>query len=146
MRDHQLYIDPGNSTGLVIAQGRCLVHATHLVKDSVLPFVSKWKDKLDLVVGEHPQVYPNGHVDPNHLMGLTFELGLVVGALDVPYKLYYPRQWKGNIDKDLCWTRAQKRLTQEELSCITYTGAKHDDVHDAIALFLVHVGRMRLAV
>lgn len=140
----QLYLDPGLSSGVVLASGMELIYATSIPADELFDKLHPWRAHITAMYSEHPYVYPQGKGDPNKLWGMCREIGRLEGWLELTATTYYPREWKGTLNKDVCWARAEKRLTREEKDRIHYPGSKKDDVHDAIALFLVVTKRMRL--
>lgn len=104
-----------------------------------------------LLVIEKPQTYVQSKWkgDPNDLI----DLAVVVGQLKeraenfgAPTVLYRPREWAGQVPKEIRWARAQKLLSDDELSRIEWPkqkGLKHN-VWDAIGIGLFYLKRRRL--
>ena len=99
------------------------------------------------VVIELPRVYP-GDVkgDPNDLIDLA-----AVGGAFIPLGIngatfFYPRQWKGQMPKDVCQRRIEKVLQPIELSACErtmrrYRKGMHHNLWDAIGIGLHALGR-----
>jgi len=121
--------------------------------------VDNWTDTQPRIVIEFPQVYKRQHMsarkkgtDPNDLLQLAAVVGAItscVSSIDVAVLL--PMEWKGQVDKAVMWDRALKRLSTEELSRVpgpnvpgkprVLKSLAHN-MHDAIMLGLVHLGRL----
>lgn len=96
----------------------------------------------DLVI-EVPQVYPfgQGKGNPNDLIDLTAVAGACMGLAGGAVSYYLPRQWKGQVPKDISHRRALAKLTDLEKTTIRLckpAGLMHN-VYDAVALGLFHV-------
>lgn len=103
----------------------------------------------DLVI-EVPQVYPFGHGkgNPNDLIDLSAVAGGCMALAGGQVSYYLPRQWKGQVPKEISHARALVQLTDVEKTAIVLckpAGLMHN-VYDAVALGLFHVvktGRRR---
>jgi hypothetical protein len=100
-------------------------------------------------VTEVPQVYRFGNrkVDPDDLIQLA-GVGGAVGASLKPAAAhgYYPRQWKGSVDKDVMVRRILGRLSRAERAAIApCTASLKHNVVDAIGIGLHHLGRLHEA-
>lgn len=92
-------------------------------------------------VSELPQVYPGPRTigDPNDLIALA----LVVGAID-PDHLYKPREWKGNVPKDVMIKRIQSKLSADERRKVNLPSpALAHNVWDAVGIGLHHLKRLK---
>lgn len=88
-------------------------------------------ETLDLVVIEKPQVYQGAlqKGDPNDLIDLTVLVGaLVQGSRRSEILLTTPRQWKGQVPKNIHHKRIRKRLPD--------LGRCSKDAMDAVGLCL----------
>lgn len=106
----------------------------------------------ELVI-ECPQVYKASHqvghkvhVDPMDIVDLAACVGAIVTQLAYPAtKVYLPKEWKGQVPKEICHARAIKALSQAELQIVNeglpIESLAHNTL-DAVALFLKHVGRV----
>jgi hypothetical protein len=129
-------IDPGASTGWAIFDSGALVAC-----GACAPPGMAWGG-IDRVVAEMPQRYPHDTVNPNDLITLAYRLGRVVGPLEREGAVIHtvlPREWKGQMPKDLCHRRSRAKLTPAELAIVDAVlptlGAKaKTDMLDAVAL------------
>jgi hypothetical protein len=99
----------------------------------------------DLVI-EIPQVYSFGHSkgNPNDLIDLTAVAGACMGLAGGAVSYYLPRQWKGQVPKEISHARAMALLTDVEKTAIRLcrpAGLFHN-VLDAVALGLFHVKKI----
>ncbi len=104
-----------------------------------------------VVVIEMPQVY-QGHKNtkgaaPEDIVGLAVMVGACAGATPHRVALVTPNRWKGQVPKDIMWSRCVKRLSVQELAVYEAAtrsvrpGLRHN-VHDAIGLGLYYLGRL----
>lgn len=101
-------------------------------------------EPLDMVV-EVPQVYGGVHKeDPNDLLDLTGVLGAIVGGQACNSVAWspLPREWKGQLPKEITQSRVDAKLSALEKSCIEWPikSLRHN-VYDAIHLGIVHLER-----
>ncbi len=96
---------------------------------------------------ECPQVYRAGlqKGDPNDLIAISLVAGLVsgiVGAQEI--KTLAPREWKGQVPKEIMQKRIVARLSEEELACVALPSAKGlaHNVWDAVGIGLSGLGRL----
>ncbi len=131
-------MDPGGSTGFAVYDSGVLVECGACPYDEM----HNWT-RIDHVVGELPQRYPDDPVDPNNLITLAYRLGVVVGPLvaaGIPVVTVLPRIWKGgNIPKSVHHPRIVARLRPAELAVYTKAlaglGAKaKTDMTDAVGI------------
>ena len=107
-----------------------------------------WDRKLNELVLEWPQVYPTSKGDPNDLFGLA-GVGAALTALLMaeghPIKVTYykPREWKGQLEKDVMGDRVKGRLSSLELSQVPDFGGLTHNILDAIGIGLHHIGRLQ---
>lgn len=157
--------DPGlRACGVAVFQDGVLVHAA-LVKNPVKKArgPEAWWGMADAVrthiwesdsfrlvprtyVLEVPQVYRFGksRTDPDDLIQLA-GVGGAVGAVLRPKEAYgyYPRQWKGQVPKEVMVARIEGRLTPEEVKAIQPVAASlRHNVLDGVGLGLHHLGRL----
>jgi hypothetical protein len=154
--------DPGlRVLGLAVFYKGDLVHA-ELVKNPVLKARGpeawwgmataarlKLKDGWlapDMYVVEVPQVYRFGgaSTDPDDLIQLA-GIGGAVGSIIKPTSArgYYPRQWKGQVPKEIMIKRIETKLASQEVAAIVKCppSLRHNVV-DAIGIGLFHLGRL----
>lgn len=103
----------------------------------------------DTLVIERPQVYRAGKSkgDPNDLVDVAIAVGRWIGTYpDADRILYTPDEWKGQVPKAVCHARARAALSVEELARVPALPKTRGlpDMWDAIALGLVHLGRLRM--
>ena len=103
--------------------------------------------EFDLVI-EVPQVYPfgQGKGNPNDLIDLTAVAGGCMALAGGQVSYYLPRQWKGQVPKDISHRRALAQLSDTEKTAIVLckpAGLMHN-VYDAVALGLFHVTKIGL--
>jgi hypothetical protein len=103
-------------------------------------------------VSEYPQVYRFSKGDPNDLLPLSECVGAVKAAL-LSHELiagpeywatYLPREWKGQVPKDVMVSRIQERLSKDERARVELPRAKSlsHNVWDAIGIGLKALGRL----
>jgi hypothetical protein len=96
---------------------------------------------------EVPQVYRNS-VGKDLIklaqMGGAFAAYLAHDA-PITVKSYLPKEWKGNVKKEIMTERIKERLTPEEHSRIELPRAKslHHNIYDGCGLGLKFLGRLR---
>jgi hypothetical protein len=89
---------------------------------------------------EVPQVYPGQQQkgDQNDLINLAVMVGeYAAHATSVGFKvrLVRPREWKGQLPKDVCWRRVRETLTPLELDTMAkLPKSRAHNMHDAIGL------------
>ncbi len=100
----------------------------------------------DLII-EVPQVYQGRAQkgDPNDLITLAVEVGRIT-TLFPNHRLVKPRDWKGNIKKEMMLKRIIKTLTTEELLMVKALKLPKSKVHnvlDALGIGLWYLGRLQ---
>jgi hypothetical protein len=107
------------------------------------------------VVVEVPQVYAAASMssDPNDLVDITFSGGFVARAAGPSVvRLMRPREWKGQVPKDITRERAKRRLTDRELEAAMADEMRikparfRADFWDALGVGLVALGRAKVGV
>ena len=89
---------------------------------------------------EQPQIYPGQHQkgDQNDLIQLAVMVGRYVDrATSCRFRvtLVKPREWKGQLPKDVCWDRVRETLTPYELTRMEkLSKSRAHNMHDAIGL------------
>jgi hypothetical protein len=101
----------------------------------------------DHLVVEMQQVYRRGPGDPNDLLQVAGVAGVVVGLanLDARVTGYLPREWKGQVQKDVFAKRILTRLDSAEMFKFNSKKIAKSLVHncvDAIGLGLKALGRL----
>lgn len=101
-------------------------------------------DRSTVIVVEEPQVYPVSKGDPNDLIKIALDAGILIGSiapgcLVLPFK---PHMWKGSVPKDIHQRRILKVAgdIQSMLSLLRSSDRSH--AIDAIGLGLYHLGRL----
>lgn len=139
--------DPGNICGWAGFMNGALLECRSIKWGRFAPIETPWhgySNDCDIAtVIEKPQVYnvARSKGDPNDLIDLAIKVGMLC-AWYPNHELVLPREWKGQLPKDVCWNRALEVLTPSELSVIK--GSDHN-MRDAIALGLWKLGRLKLA-
>jgi hypothetical protein len=150
-------IDPGKVTGFAVFAGSTrplpplwangregdLVSATACTEEQCLMYIenegSQRKPAGDCLI-EVPQVYPGQQQkgDQNDLIKLAVMVGRYADratACGFRVTLYKPREWKGQLPKDVCWRRVRDSLTSDELSVMAkLPKSRAHNMHDAIGL------------
>lgn len=154
-----LAIDPGKATGVALFGGSArplperdanqregdLVRATVCTVEECLLFIEnaapirRGKPAGDCII-EIPQVYPGQQQkgDQNDLINLAVMVGRYSDhAISVGFKikLVKPREWKGQLPKDVCWRRVKETLTSSELDRLAKVPkSRAHNMHDAVGL------------
>lgn len=104
-------------------------------------------DPVSLIV-EVPQIYPGvREEDPNDLIDLAGVLGAVICAAAYSTVRWspFPREWKGQLPKEVTKTRVEKKLTDAEKTAIEWPKPRlRHNVYDAIHLGIVYLDRQGL--
>jgi len=95
------------------------------------------------LVAEIPQVYQDKKTDPNDLIDLAGIVGALAGKLSGTVEWSpLPREWKGQIPKEITQKRVLKRLAADEMERIQWPiKSLAHNVYDAIHLGLVYLER-----
>lgn len=133
-----LAIDPGGSTGWAVFEDGKLLDC-----GACAPPGLRWRGIQGVLV-EMPQKYPHDNVDSNNLITLAYRLGRVVGPLEiegVPIRTVHPKEWKGQLSKDVCHLRGRKKMTPPELElmdlrALPLSAKARLDMLDAVCLGL----------
>jgi len=102
----------------------------------------------DEIAIEVPEIYKkDGMKKKKSLMKLDFYAGFACGALYVPGTIitrYLPKEWKGQVPKDIMAPRILGKLSPTELQNLTLPGFKtmDHDIIDAVGIGLKHLGRI----
>lgn len=118
------------------------LNAYQSVVDRVVPEVMRE------VAIERPQVYRQRFQkgDPNDLITLSLVAGAFAGSFipGAAVSEYKPREWKGQVPKPAMQKRIESRLSEEELSRVSWPAKSYrHNVWDAIGIGLHHVGRLK---
>ena len=105
------------------------------------------KLKVDKLIIEDQQIYRTSRIDAHSLLAVARVVGAAVAYYDFcPHLLVKPREWKGQLTKEICNQRTLARLTEEERSLISAAlcppSLKHN-VLDAIGIGLWAIRKRR---
>jgi len=97
---------------------------------------------------ERPQIYQQKYLkgDPNDLIPLALMGGAFAGYLfSFSPVLYYPREWKKQVPKDVMTERIKRRLSKDEHRRVELPRAKslHHNIWDGVGIGLFRLGRLR---
>ena len=138
-------IDPGKVTGVAVFQGGVLCRATVCSLEECRIFIEdeeplrRGKPAGDCII-ELPQVYPGQQQkgDQNDLINLAVMVGRYAERATVcgfHVTLVKPREWKGQLPKDVCWRRVRETLTPLELGKMAKVPkSQAHNMYDAIGL------------
>lgn len=138
-------IDPGKVTGVAVFSGGVLRFATACTEEQCLMHIEnaapirQGKPAGDCIM-EIPQIYPGQQQkgDQNDLIKLAVMVGRYsdrATACGFRVKLVKPREWKGQLPKDVCWKRVRETLTVLELGTMEkLPKSRAHNMHDAIGL------------
>jgi hypothetical protein len=138
-------IDPGKTTGVAVFLGDVLHLAMVCDEEQCLMHIENYapvrqgKPAGDCII-EVPQVYPGQQQkgDQNDLIKLAVMVGRYADratACGFCIKLVKPREWKGQLPKDVCWKRVRETLTSFELTKLAkLPKSRAHNMHDAIGL------------
>lgn len=102
-------------------------------------------EKTNHLVIEVPQIYARSKSkgDPNDLIDLAVMVGRIISICDISYTLYRPREWKGQVPKDVMVSRIKGKLSKKELERITLPAKTlQHNVFDAIGIGLKYLNRL----
>lgn len=161
-------IDPGfRDCGVAVFDKGLLQHCDHVkcsatalveavqfteTARSVVDYIKSLNvgNSFDLVI-EYPQQYARSPAPRESVQKLVGVIGSLVsqfhqatGGLGVKVSTYKPREWKGQVPKDVMFNRIISRLSETEfetLPPISRTRLSH--VYDAIGIGLHHLGRLK---
>lgn len=128
--------------------GRRYLSATLLGQEVLKAALSEFRIvKLDLLVIEHPVIYPGmPSKDLNDLIDVATVGAAVNSALYLnasAFQTVFPAEWKGNVPKKTMLERIKSRLTPEELKRCEFTNkSDNEDLLDAVGMGLWHSGRL----
>lgn len=140
-----LAVDPGKTTGWALFRDSQLVACGKVTGASAavgnLPVA-------DTLVIEEPRIRRR-HPRPNDILQLAVLVGQIA-AHYVQVRRVAPEEWKGQMPKDVCWKRANAKLTWQERTLVWPKGFKmlstrklDHNIKDAIALGLSAIGRFK---
>lgn len=161
-------IDPGfRDCGVAVFRDGTLVRCDHVkskatglveaiqfsqTADAVMEFVSDVVEDghFDLAI-EYPQQYANSPAPRESVQKLVGVIGALAArvqatscGLSVRVTTYKPREWKGQVPKEIMFDRILSRLNEDEnetLPALSKTRLSH--VYDAIGIGLHHLGRLK---
>ena len=127
-------VDKGNDVRAVV----------HMAKQ-----VEEFAGRIDGFICESPQVYNESasKKNDNDILPLVGVDGAVAAFLYAKgtrhFSQYSPRDWKGQVPKDIMCKRIEARLSQDELDSITMPCASlQHNVWDGIGIGLKFLGRL----
>ena len=137
-------IDPGKVTGFAVFEAGKLVGATACTEEQCLVLIENaahisLRLSGDCII-EVPQVYPGQQQkgDQNDLIKLAVMVGSYAQkAREQKFRVttFKPREWKGQLPKDVCWRRVRETLTPGELDNLEkLPKSRAHNMHDAIGL------------
>jgi hypothetical protein len=139
-------IDPGvHYCGVATyEQGTLLLGEYYSVLETIDYLKAHLDCKTNLVIVEKPQIYPRAKGDPNDLIDLAVVVGQVISFAN-DYTTYKPREWKGQVPKDVMVNRIKSKLSTKEISHISprIRTSKLHNVYDAIGIGLFALGRLK---
>jgi len=100
------------------------------------------------IVMEWPQIYTHSKGDNNDLLALAGVDAAIttrfMDRIDCSAQHYLPREWKGQLTKEVCHARIEKILTPKELAAIaTKQKTYRHNTLDAVGIGLFHLGRFQ---
>ncbi len=153
MKDLLVAIDPGTrGLGLSIWAFGQLVRATYTTGLGgqphplleIVPYLNVEIGGLEnaQAVVELPMVYQTQHQkgDQADIVNVAVVVGICLAELSragvTPILTVVPRDWKGNLPKDVCAARAKALLSEDEIKQVALPKASslHHNVWDAVAL------------
>lgn len=148
-----LSVDPGvHFHGCALWEGGELASAWLSPSGELSHLAIHSRDALgvDILVIEIPQIYAirrskGGVKGQNDLVNLAFSAGQLAGQVDPERMvLYRPREWKGQVPKDIMIERIQDKLSPEEHKRVELPRArsKAHNVWDGIGIGLFYWGRL----
>lgn len=138
-------IDPGKATGFAHFEGDTLMSARVCTEEECLVQIENaaplraHKPAGDCII-EIPQIYPGQQQkgDQNDLIKLAVMVGRYADratAEGFRVRLVKPREWKGQLPKEVCWRRVRETLTPAELDNMEKVSkSRAHNMHDAIGL------------
>lgn len=134
-------------------------HAQRLMQIGEAIYLLTLEHGPDYVVIEEPMIYPEypgqrkKNIDPNDIIKLALATGAVFGAvvagvlqaageMHIESVTYLPREWKGQMPKDVMNNRVQRHLDRGgiEVPCLKRLNKRQrGDVLDAIGIGLYHM-------
>ena len=97
-----------------------------------------YADAVDALVVEIPQVYATGKGDQNDLIAVSIVAGAVINHFGETEDIVtvLPRQWKGQVPKDIHNGRVMAKLSPAEIRVVedSTTKSKRHNVIDAVGL------------
>lgn len=145
-----LAIDPGADSGWALFFKGVLISCGLGGDPAPMPTLRADGTALDLVIVEHPVIYPNGKTaNPNDIVKVAISAGEWMGRYDGmarERRYVVPRDWKGTLDPDICNARTKARLDDGEKQVVEdalrdVPKKKQHNVLDAIGIGLFACGR-----
>lgn len=166
-----LTLDPGlRAPGLAAFEGGELVWASSMHSSTGCRGPEQWarvsratsdsfsvkfpSGNVDVLVVEKPQVYTcRNNANPDDLIELSAALGACVATVEAYYFIekyvtYLPREWKGQVPKEVHHRRIRRALKGTEQAALKkcLAGIQPDLQHnalDAVGLGLKYLGRIK---
>lgn len=126
--------------------GRNYISAT-LLGNAVFVEVFKTAKKIDLLIIEHPRIYPGmPSKDLNDLIDVANVGSAVNTAMHLnstAFQTVFPSEWKGNVEKKVMLERIRSKLSTAELKACRFTNkSDNEDLLDAVGIGLWRAGRL----
>lgn len=149
-----LAVDPGlRGVGLAVFESRVLTYANYIenpvaegggpkawfaLGDAVFADLKTRRLRIDVYVTEYPQVYRQSRGDPNDLIEITGVAAACGASLPIQACYgYLPRQWKGQLKKEVHHPLILAKLTETERAAILETRKTYiHNVIDAVGIGL----------
>lgn len=156
----RVYIDPGkNGCGVSVFVEKSLLAARYVksIGGAIHPLfevvgeVEKYlacvlaDEDFDVVI-ELPQVYEAAHQkgDQQDLINLAVVVGGLARGINRPVSFVLPRDWKGQVPKEITQQRAKEVLDDSEFEAVVLPAASlAHNVWDAVAMGLHFAGRIK---
>lgn len=148
-----LAIDPGlHSCGISLWNNGSLVNAALVPNlDStwtgmalgIKEYIASFLTYVSNGVIEIPQVYRHGKGDPEDLIQLAGVCGAIKGVLGGSWTDVKPREWKGQVPKEVMVQRIQKKLSTIEIGAVVLPQKSlAHNVWDSVGIGLWSLGRL----
>jgi hypothetical protein len=131
-----LSIDPGEYSGWALWNGNRKLMGCGTGESPV-------KHPMKGIVVELPLNYPGSPVPSKDLVTLAFTAGRLVGSIETEFlRTVFPREWKGQLPKNICAQRVRDHLSEDETRLVDQCahcvgkGELHN-IMDAIGIGLV---------
>lgn len=153
MVDRIIAVDPGTEqAGFALFENGKLIQAELIKEKGSLKEHRAWRVSCRIgellvpgatLVIEHPQVYARSPSDPDDLLALALVVGGVL-ALHKGGEIVRPREWKGQVPKNLMTARILRQLDADERALCKQINDNHN-VLDAVGIGIWKLKRFKFA-